>query len=183
MVADVGAREGRLRSDPLPNWPLLMPTSLAARYLSLDENNFLHVASAGDVRPVELGLELTRWRRSDLDRLVGKLAMGPLSKPLSSSPDTSKFEQAILDRISQALALRAPATASGPQSIAVTIKQAAELIGLSRGSIYRLVSEGQLKSFKVGGRVLIKREDLVILLSPPGDGVEKRGRGRPRKAP
>eukprot|EP01040_Poterioochromonas_malhamensis_P024324 gene24324-30064_t len=132
MVADGGAREGRIRSEPLPNWPLLMPTSLAARYLSLDENNFLHVASAGDVRPVELGLELTRWRRSDLDRLVGKLAMGPLSKPLSTSPVPTRFEQAILDRITQALALRAPATSSGPQSIAVTIKQAAELIGLSR---------------------------------------------------
>jgi hypothetical protein len=38
MDADVETREGRLRMEPLPNWPLLMPTPLAARYLSLDEN-------------------------------------------------------------------------------------------------------------------------------------------------
>jgi len=181
MVADMEAGEGRLRMEPLPNWPLLMPTSLAARYLSLDENNFLHVASAGDVRPVELGLDLTRWRRSDLDRLVGKLAMGPLSKPPSTSADASRFEQAILDRITQALTIRAPTTS--PQSMAVTIKQAAELMGISRSSIYHLVSDGRLQTYKVGGRVVIKREDLVLLLSPSTESVEKRGRGRPRNAP
>ena len=72
---------------------------MAAGYLSLDENNLLRVAHAGGVRPVDLGLELTRWRRNDLDRLVAKLVLKPYERVSHTNSDTSGIEAAPLERI------------------------------------------------------------------------------------
>src|SRR5579872_5161663 len=58
---------------PLPNWPILLTTELAARYLSIDENTFAMLAETSNLEPVDLGVSLIRWRRSELDRLVAKL--------------------------------------------------------------------------------------------------------------
>jgi hypothetical protein len=60
-----------------------MSLATAARYLSMDENSFRSVARAHDLRTVELGLDLERWRPSDLDRLIAKLPSGegPLLAP------------------------------------------------------------------------------------------------------
>ena len=55
--------------------------------------------------------------------------------------------------------------------IAVSLDQAAHLIGVSRSTIERLVSTGRLNSARVGRRVLIRRVDV--------EGVTMRTRVRP----
>lgn len=168
--------------EPLPNWPLLMTTSLACRYLSLDEDSFQHLANASDVRPVELGLSVIRWRRNDLDRMIAKFPMGRLVEPERPPYELAGFEAALLDKIFQAIAIRSTPTATA-NALAVTIKGAADLVGLSKGTIYRMVSDRQLPSYRVGSRILIKREDLVALLTSKtaDDGAPRRGRPPARR--
>ena len=50
-----------------------MDTALAASYLALSESSFRVVAARAGVQPVDLGLAVTRWRRTDLDGLVDRL--------------------------------------------------------------------------------------------------------------
>lgn len=44
--------------------------------------------------------------------------------------------------------------------IAVSVKEAAEAVGLGRTFIYALINEGQLETIKVGRRRLVKTESL-----------------------
>ncbi len=56
-----------------------------------------------------------------------------------------------------------PAYDRGP--IAVSPAEAARLAGISRSSLYKLLSSGDLPSFKLGKRRLIRVDDLDALLS------------------
>lgn len=47
--------------------------------------------------------------------------------------------------------------------LTVSITDAARALSLSRASIYRLVSQGDLRTYKVGRRTLVKYEDLEAL--------------------
>ncbi|NBB15153.1 helix-turn-helix domain-containing protein [Caulobacter sp. SLTY] len=51
-----------------------------------------------------------------------------------------------------------------PQPIAYRIRDAADVIGLSRSTLYHLAKQGKLRIRKVAGRSLIAREDLLSLL-------------------
>lgn len=57
----------------MPAWPALMNAATAALYLEMSPSSFLGVARRKGLRPVDLGLALVRWRRSDLDELIGTL--------------------------------------------------------------------------------------------------------------
>jgi excisionase family DNA binding protein len=48
--------------------------------------------------------------------------------------------------------------------LALRIKEAAAVSGLSRSTIYKLLSSNKLRAVKVGGRRLILRESLLALL-------------------
>ena len=50
-------------------------------------------------------------------------------------------------------------------AIALTIQDAARLIGTSRSGIYRLANEGALQPRKLGGRTVILRADLDRLVA------------------
>jgi excisionase family DNA binding protein len=50
------------------------------------------------------------------------------------------------------------------EKLALRIKEAVAVSGLSRSTIYKLVGEKKLRAVKVGGRRLILREDLQALL-------------------
>ena len=58
----------------MPNWPELMDLETASSYLSLSPSSFKVVSGRADVRPVDLGLRLLRYRKLDLDRMVHSLA-------------------------------------------------------------------------------------------------------------
>jgi hypothetical protein len=57
----------------LPNWPSLMDVRTAAAYLGIGEASFRGVVARAGIQPVDLGLSLLRWRRSDLDHLIEQL--------------------------------------------------------------------------------------------------------------
>jgi excisionase family DNA binding protein len=47
-----------------------------------------------------------------------------------------------------------------PEKLAYTVPEAAKAIGVGRTTMWKEVRNGTLPSFKWGGRVLIRREDL-----------------------
>jgi excisionase family DNA binding protein len=51
------------------------------------------------------------------------------------------------------------------ERLALRINDAVLVSGLSRSTLYKLVTAGRLSAIKVGGRRLILREDLQALLS------------------
>lgn len=61
-------------ASPLPNWPALMDRQLAADYLQLGPRSFDLLVRLHGVAPVDCaGLNLRRWRRTDLDALIDNL--------------------------------------------------------------------------------------------------------------
>jgi hypothetical protein len=68
-------------------WPALLTTELACAYTCLSEMSFRLLARKGSVEPVECGgLAVTRWRRTDLDRLIDSLpARGAEIQPQEAS--------------------------------------------------------------------------------------------------
>lgn len=133
---------------------------MAARYLSLDEGSFALVVEKAGVRPVDLGLPLIRWRRTELDRLVGSLPTG-----VHLSPEWRKADDALVERIVGGVAAqlrdRNPGVAPAHS---LSMKDAAKFIGVSRSTLYKLIGEGRLETSQIGARVLIKRTDLESLL-------------------
>lgn len=58
---------------------------------------------------------------------------------------------------------RKPATVPAPR-LAVGIEEAADLLGLGRSLLFRLIKEGQLRSVKVGKRRLIAVSELEAFM-------------------
>ena len=56
-------------------------------------------------------------------------------------------------------------TTAEVQPLWLSYKQTQELTGLSRGTIWALVSSGKVEAAKVGTRVLISRESLLSYLA------------------
>lgn len=48
--------------------------------------------------------------------------------------------------------------------IAVTVREAADLCGISRAKLYELIKDGALKIRKCGSRTVIRYEDLQYLI-------------------
>ena len=56
------------------------------------------------------------------------------------------------------------------QKIAVSIPEAAEICGVGKSTIYRLIDRGEIKRKKLGKRALILVEDLKSYLHSLDDG-------------
>jgi len=68
--------------------------------------------------------------------------------------------------IHQPLTLKSPD--SGPERLSYSIKEAAELIGVSYHTVWRLVQRGDIKTCKgVPGKALISRAELLRFLDVP----------------
>lgn len=66
----------------MTDWPALMTDEHAAAYLDMSEASFRIIAARHKVKPVETGLRMTRWRRTDLDRLIDSLPLrGEVDRP------------------------------------------------------------------------------------------------------
>jgi excisionase family DNA binding protein len=52
-----------------------------------------------------------------------------------------------------------------PEPLAYTVKQAASMLGVSRGMLYQLIATGELRSVRLGSRRLVLREAIVSLLA------------------
>lgn len=58
---------------------------------------------------------------------------------------------------------------------ALSVVQAAQYLGVSRASVYRLMNSGDLRTTKLGGRTLIRRVDADALLEASVGAVVPRG--------
>ena len=150
----------RREADPRwPDWPVLMSPEMAARYLSLDVAGFRDVAQTGGLAPAELGLELERWRKADLDCFVAQLAL----RRARPRPPVERPPPEIRNPVEKALA-EPPSVSLSSSRQAMSIKDAAAAIGLGRSTLYKLISQGRLQKIKVGGRTLVRSEDLISLI-------------------
>jgi len=98
----------------MPDWPALMNAGTAALYLEISEASFLALARRSSLRPVDLGLSVVRWRKVDLDTLVGALPARGAQGQAEGSDDP--FETALRRSAVRGRGRRGNATSQGPQS-------------------------------------------------------------------
>lgn len=60
--------------------------------------------------------------------------------------------------------MRQAETIKTEERLALRVKDAAAVSGLSRSTLYKLLGQKKLRTVKVGGRRLILRESLEVLL-------------------
>jgi excisionase family DNA binding protein len=53
----------------------------------------------------------------------------------------------------------------------MTVEEAAQLLGISRGLAYELVRRGKLPSMRLGRRLVVPRRRLLALIEGEGAGV------------
>lgn len=58
-----------------PVWPELMDARMAAAYMGVGVRSLRLLLRRFGVAPLELGVRLRRWRRSDLDALIAALPL------------------------------------------------------------------------------------------------------------
>jgi excisionase family DNA binding protein len=80
-----------------------------------------------------------------------------LLKFLQATPE----QQAAIDRILEGKVARAPEPPKGP--LLMMIKDAAALLGVHRGTIWRLVKAGRLEPVELLGSVRVRRADVEAL--------------------
>ena len=54
------------------------------------------------------------------------------------------------------------------EPVATSVSGAAKALGLGRTTIYKLISDGQLETIKIGRRTLIKTASIRALIDPEG---------------
>jgi excisionase family DNA binding protein len=58
-----------------------------------------------------------------------------------------------------------PTTKDRPVAITVSVREAGRALGVSRATIYRLIEDGDLPSYRIRNRTLLKVSDLESLVS------------------
>ena len=61
---------------------------------------------------------------------------------------------------------------SEPDKLAYNVNEAAAALGVSRRTVYELVSKGDLSLFKLGGRSLIRRDTLQAYIDRLSGGAK-----------
>jgi predicted DNA-binding transcriptional regulator AlpA len=62
----------RARVD-MPAWPALLDEELGAAYLSVGRATFQGFVASQKIKPVDMGFQVVRWRRADIDRVIDSL--------------------------------------------------------------------------------------------------------------
>ena len=107
-----------------------MTTEIATRYLSLEEGQFVKVAGHLKIRPVEVGEEVSRWRKSDLDLLVKRLPTVPAFVGETMPPRSLKLHESEIGKIAEAVANKLGGEMASHQRALVSIKQAGAILGV-----------------------------------------------------
>ena len=134
----------------------------------------------------DLETQFARWREAWISlermahRLSSRVALVRLSaKLLISEEEYEDFER--LDRRQMALmgelmqaqreALQrrppVPPDSSDSSSLAVSVLEAAKILGVSRSSVYEAVRQGQIPSIHIGKRILISQRALENMFNMP----------------
>jgi len=85
----------------------------------------------------------------------------PTQLPRYSMPLTT--HQSSLDNSSSTIIL--PPSKDRPVAITVTVREAGRALGVSRATIYRLIDDGDLPSYRIRNRTLLKVSDLEALVT------------------
>lgn len=152
----------------IEGWPTLLPAPMAARYLSLDDEAFDELVDRYAIHAVEPAPGEFRWKRADLDRLLRRLPAAPHPSGvrrravIELGDDTvqriaAAFERRLIDK-----------PADDPKAV-LTVRKTTELLCLSKSSIYRMIEDGRLETRRVGGRRLIRRRSVELLLEEAAD--------------
>jgi len=149
----------------LEAWPSLMTDEMAARYLSLEVREFRAAMSRSKIAPVEVADECCRWRKADLDRFV-KLLPNHAGWSNQSLPVTKliRLDERSLRQLADFLTTKLEALRPYSKPELLTIRDAMATLRVSRSTIYRLINEGQLEKKQVGGRSLVSRSSITLLL-------------------
>lgn len=141
----------------MEGWPTLMTSEMAARYLSLEAESFARVAHRFKTHPVALDRSLLRWRKSDLDLLVKRLAAATTPRPdsFSGAPASQPLSGIEISKIAEALALRLGDRMPASPPALLSIKEASVLLGIGRTTLYQLIKEGKLRTRRIGSRNLV----------------------------
>ena len=83
----------------------------------------------------------------------------------SSRPSNRPKSKPAPHRIQHRHGSRDSDAAPGPDPLAFCVEDAARLIGVSRATLYLLISAGDLRTIKIRKRRLVPREALVELLA------------------
>jgi excisionase family DNA binding protein len=81
--------------------------------------------------------------------------------------DHSEEVQNVLSRLEQERQQRWTAATDLP--LTLTVDQAAKLLGISRGTAYQAVRQGQIPSLRLGRRLVIPTGKLMVLLNGHAD--------------
>ena len=80
---------------------------------------------------------------------------------------TASFESRAASRLVDSSVPETSARSESRDALAVSIRDAAALVGLGRSTIYRLIGEGQLQTIKIGRRTLIRTASIRKLAGMP----------------
>lgn len=149
----------------IEGWPALMSLEMASRYLSLDDTSFSEIALQWGLDPIDVDLETLRWRKSDIDKLVKRLPTAAIREG-RQQPRQISLDEATIHKMAAAVAMRLEGRAKDKQRSLVSIKDATELLGVGRSTIYRLINSEQLSTRQIGRRTLIPMADIEAILSP-----------------
>ena len=145
-------------------WPALMKFETASQYLSLDSRTFEKVTSRYSIYPVIVEQEETRWRKTDLDKLIRRLPRDSTFGSLDSNERILSLDENSLKVLGSVISDQLDSAKSQKVSRLVSINETAELMGVGRSSVYRLIESGSLTKVKIGRRTLIERSSIYLLL-------------------
>jgi helix-turn-helix protein len=148
----------------IDGWPALMSLELASRYLSADEPTFHRLVWEYGVEAVELNLDVLRWRKAALDRLIKRLPTSKVAAPGIYNPGRLAISDEDIDRIARAVAKYGGIAEPIRPPELVSIKDASRLSGLSRTTLYNLLNEGRLETRQIGRRRLVTRLSIASLM-------------------
>lgn len=148
----------------IEGWPALMSTEMAARYLTIEEEKLIDLASQFDAQVVELDSGAVRWRRQDLDRLIKRLPLVSNRRPAPRPASLVRLDPTQLEALAEAVALRLERKVPVADRKLVSIREAGSFLGIGRSTIYRMINDGELVTRRIGRRTLIQMESVQAIL-------------------
>lgn len=130
-----------LRSE---GWPALLTLHLACRNLSLESARFEALAERHRIYPVQVADADASWRRSDLDRLAGRLPIVRSVQGDAASPKIITLDPATVHQLAMLIAERLNQSVDSPELFSV--KEAGRRLGFSRSTVYKMIDKGTLGS-------------------------------------
>lgn len=157
-----------------------------------DLDRMLQMAGAG-YGAARIGLELGRTKAAVSVALCNerkRIRNAELSAMINDGLEEAREAYALAKRTAETAPAQAPsggtphlgevvkksAVPGGPERISYRIDEAVKMTGIGRTTMYKLVSDGKLRTVRVGGCTLIPADELKALFAPekPNDGFISR---------